>query len=293
MKLSKSYALTVAVGALMCGAAGAQERANPAPSARPVNPIERVATRHLSPGDKRASELIGATVKNTSGDDIGEVEDLIVSGKNDIVAAVIGIGGVLGIGEKRIGVAYGDLEVSPDGHTAYLDMTKAQIDAAPAFDYDVEKDAAVSSTRPTTPARTATTPDTTRRETQVARSEPNPARPAADAAAPARPAADRTAADAERTLKSGEQNAKALIGADVVDANDAKVGKIRDLIVAPSGVQAVMMVGGTGIVNGHLVVVPFSSLKIQAAQEAGREPERVQTSMTASQLEALPEFRYN
>lgn len=288
MRHLNRYALTLASAALACGAVVAQERATPAPgAARPTGQVERAATRHLTPGDKRASTLIGATVKNRAGDDIGEIEDLIVTGRNNVATAVLTVGGVLGFGEKRIGIAYGDLEVSADGQTAYLDLTEAQLDAAPAFDYDADEGAAAS-TR-SAPARTGT-PGTAPRETQVARSEPNPARPAADAAAPGRTAAAHEAP--ERTLKSGEQNAKALIGADVVDAGNAKVGKIRDLLVAPSGVQAVLMVGG-GIASGHLVVVPFNSLKIQPADEAGREPERVQTSMTASQLEALPEFRYN
>lgn len=299
MKPTYRYALTLASAALLCGTAAAQDRAAPG-AARST--VEHVATRHLEPGDKRASEIIGATVKNTTGDDIGRVEDLIVSGKNNVATAVVGVGGVLGLGAKRIGIDYGDLEVSPDGRTAYLDLTQAQIDAAPAFEYDADDDGAAASTR--SPARPATT-DTDRRETQIARNDDNRARPAADAAAPSRTANNRdtgatksvdTKADAktaDRTLKTGELNAKALIGANVVDASNEKVGKIRDLIVAPSGVQAVMMIGGNGIISGRLVAVPYSSLKIEPAEVAGGEPERVQTSMTASQLEALPAFRYN
>ena len=76
---------------------------------------------------------------------------------------------------KRIAIAYGDLEVAGDSRTAYLDMTEAQLDAAPAFDYDVDE--AAASARPAAaPAR----PDTAPRETQVARGEPSPARKAAD-----------------------------------------------------------------------------------------------------------------
>ena len=300
------YTLTLTSAALMCGTAFAQDRASTEPKAAAPSTVQQEVAKHLAPGDKRASSLIGATVKNKNGESIGEVEDLIVSGRNNVAAAVITVGGLLGIGEKRIGLPYRDIEISPDGKTLYISLTEEQLDALPAFDY-TEPDDAVAS-RSTTSVRPPAPPRRLRREPKRPRRHAlgNPVPTigrqlqrragSTSASSTANRSADSArdaTASSERTLKSSEQNARALIGAQVVDSSNEKVGRIRDLIVAPNGVQAVLMVGGAGIVNGHMVVVPLSSLKIQPAEVAGDEPDRVQTQMTASQIEALPEFSYN
>ena len=54
----------------------------------------------------RASRVIGTTVYNTAGDSIGEIEDVMLEKTaNDIMFAVIGFGGFLGIGEKYHAIA--------------------------------------------------------------------------------------------------------------------------------------------------------------------------------------------
>src|SRR4051812_32966762 len=53
----------------------------------------------------RASELIGETVYGSDtakADTIGEIDELIVDANGKISAAVIGVGGFLGVGEKRV-----------------------------------------------------------------------------------------------------------------------------------------------------------------------------------------------
>jgi len=97
-------------------------------------------------------------------------------------------------------------------------------------------------------------------------------------------------------LKANEEPASALIGAEVVDKGDAKVGKIKDVIVSTSGrgVQAVLAVGG-GIANigGREIAIPLDSLTIQRGDANPKhEPKRVQTNLTTTELAALPEFRY-
>lgn len=50
------------------------------------------------------SEIIGATVYSPSGDNIGDVNDLVVSEDGKVSMVVIGVGGFLGMGEKNVGV---------------------------------------------------------------------------------------------------------------------------------------------------------------------------------------------
>jgi sporulation protein YlmC with PRC-barrel domain len=51
-----------------------------------------------------ANDYIGKAVYNANNESIGDVNDLIFEDKGAIVAAVIGVGGFLGIGEKDVAV---------------------------------------------------------------------------------------------------------------------------------------------------------------------------------------------
>ncbi|HEX5047138.1 MAG TPA: PRC-barrel domain-containing protein [Gammaproteobacteria bacterium] len=288
MKDIKRYALTLTSAMVLCGAAAAQAPNPAAPGARgPGVQVQKA----LGPGDKLASNLIGATVKSTQGQNIGEVTDLVVNEKNDVVAAVVAVGGVLGVGQKKIGVRYQDFEVAPDGRTLYLNMNEEQLEQQPPFDDNVTTSTAAARTRPATQSsaaepQTSTSPvaprsDTAARDTSNEHHAANP--PAQNG-------------NAGRTLKSGEQGAKALIGAEVVDKSDARVGKIRDLIVAPGkeDVQAVVALGsGPAFASTRMVTIPLGNLKIVPGKDRASEPDRVQaSSLTETQIAALPEFHY-
>lgn len=58
-----------------------------------------------APSDWTAEALIGRTVENGNGDNLGEINNVIINEKGDVVAVVIGVGGFLGIGEKNVGVS--------------------------------------------------------------------------------------------------------------------------------------------------------------------------------------------
>ena len=46
----------------------------------------------------------------TQGDNLGEINNVIINEKGDVVAVVIGVGGFLGIGEKNVGVPFDALD---------------------------------------------------------------------------------------------------------------------------------------------------------------------------------------
>src|ERR1043165_5799446 len=52
-------------------------------------------------GGMRAGELIGESIYNTGGESLGEIEDIVVNRGDNAVAALVGMGGFLGIGEKQ------------------------------------------------------------------------------------------------------------------------------------------------------------------------------------------------
>ena len=81
----------------------------------------------------RASRVIGTDVKDTQGEVIGKVEDLILDKtENAIMFAVVGFGGVLGIGEKFHPVPWSALDYEEDGAAYIVPFTKEQLKAAPA-----------------------------------------------------------------------------------------------------------------------------------------------------------------
>lgn len=63
-----------------------------------------------APSDWTAEALIGRTVENGNGDNLGEINNVIINEKGDVVAVVIGVGGFLGIGEKNVGVPFDELD---------------------------------------------------------------------------------------------------------------------------------------------------------------------------------------
>jgi sporulation protein YlmC with PRC-barrel domain len=268
MKHKNLYALTLTSAAVLCGTgtiAWAQDH-----DAGQAATAHSGTTRNQSAA-LRASKLIGATVKNKAGDSIGEISDLIVSPGANVTTAIVSAGGVLGIGNKKIAVPYKNFSVSPDGKTVYLDMTADQLKSLPPYNDNDEHAAAHPQTSPNHPDN---------------KLEHNTAAAASSTGA----------AKSPHVLKASEEPASALIGAEVVDKGDAKVGKIKDVIVSTNGrgAQAVLAVGGgIGNLGGRTIAVPLDNLTIQRGdKDPKHEPQRVQTNLTVSELEALPEFRY-
>jgi ElaB/YqjD/DUF883 family membrane-anchored ribosome-binding protein len=81
--------------------------------------------------------LIGAKVKNSSGEIVGDIEDLIVDNSDHVTGAVMGVGGFLGIGEKKIAVNTSALQLEvTDGKMNVIlpAATKDALKGAPAFE---------------------------------------------------------------------------------------------------------------------------------------------------------------
>ena len=80
--------------------------------------------------------LLGAKVTNKSGEAVGTVDDLIVTQGGQIEGVVLGVGGVLGVGAKQIGVRLSALKISTaDGKFTITlpDATKEMLGAVGAY----------------------------------------------------------------------------------------------------------------------------------------------------------------
>lgn len=82
-----------------------------------------------------ASTLEGDRVRNSAGEDLGEVDEIMIDLPSGQVAyAVLSFGGVLGMGNKLFAVPWSVLRVDEDEQCLILDMDKHTLETAPGFD---------------------------------------------------------------------------------------------------------------------------------------------------------------
>ena len=85
----------------------------------------------------RAKTVIGTSVKDTAGHKIGEIEDVMLDKvSNNIMFAVVGFGGLLGVAEKYHPIPWAALHFSEADNAYVVNYTKAQLQAAPAASID-------------------------------------------------------------------------------------------------------------------------------------------------------------
>ena len=106
----------------------------PPAAANPVKSSDFVQAQ--TNGDWLTSELIGASVKNSAGKVLGDVNDVVVSRDGRTKAVVIGVGGFLGVGEKDVAVPKEKLTIAKDKDRNWIvtvTVSKAALDAAPEY----------------------------------------------------------------------------------------------------------------------------------------------------------------
>src|SRR5215471_7232438 len=81
----------------------------------------------------RAKKVIGTTVKDSSGEKVGSIEDVVLDKmSNNIMFGVVSFGGVLGMGEKYHPVPWAALNYDESEGAYIVNLTKDQLKAAPA-----------------------------------------------------------------------------------------------------------------------------------------------------------------
>jgi sporulation protein YlmC with PRC-barrel domain len=83
--------------------------------------------------DMRADKLIGTSVYNTEGQEVGSVEDIVFDQEGKIVGVVLKVGGMLGIGGKSVGIKWNEVQVSPTEEVMTIMYSQDQLEVAPDF----------------------------------------------------------------------------------------------------------------------------------------------------------------
>lgn len=90
-----------------------------------------------SPDQVSANTYIGQSVYNGSNESIGKVNDLIMQKEGGIVAAVVGVGGFLGIGAKNVAVPIKKITIAQNTQDGSVKLSTTEtadsLKAAPEF----------------------------------------------------------------------------------------------------------------------------------------------------------------
>lgn len=83
----------------------------------------------------KCTDVIGMNVDNAQNEDLGEVNDVMLNIRNGQIAyAVLGFGGVLGMGEKLFAVPWQALRFDTQNEQFVLNVEKERLQNAPGFD---------------------------------------------------------------------------------------------------------------------------------------------------------------
>lgn len=134
--MKKSLVSLVALGAVFASMpvlAQQKAKAPPAPVEIPkgIYIEQQPANAYLA-----RDTVLFAKVRDSAGKIIGDVEDLVVNDRNEVVGVVMGVGGFLGAGEKRIAVRLSALNVDDKSGRVVVTLpgaTKQILAALPAF----------------------------------------------------------------------------------------------------------------------------------------------------------------
>ncbi|WP_182085426.1 PRC-barrel domain-containing protein [Aureimonas sp. ME7] len=249
-----------------------------------------------------SGDLIGDNVYSgpaADADNIGKINDLVLSANGQIDGVLVGVGGFLGIGEKDVGVPFDNIAMAADANgepRATLAATKEQLTNAPTFDEGDRNEVAANTTATTTGETGAATTgmaagtagmaagtgmaanDTAATGTGVATGEST-----------ASTGGTAPATDVGSPVTGADLTADNLIGTSVYGPENQTIGSIGDIALTPQGqVDAVIVdVGGFLGIGAKPVAVAMDNL--QFMRDSGGTL-TLTTQFTQDQLRNAPEY---
>jgi sporulation protein YlmC with PRC-barrel domain len=134
MKLFTAASLAV----LMAIPAVAQDTATPGgkvQNAPVIEVVEKQKALSFS-GDVSAKELLDGNVMHSANENLGDINDILIDREGKIAAVIVGVGGVLGVGEKNVALPYDQLSFGRDDNNELVigtTATKESLQAAPEY----------------------------------------------------------------------------------------------------------------------------------------------------------------
>jgi len=206
-------------------------------------------------------------------DDIGEINNIVLSRDGEVTATVIGVGGFLGIGEKDVAVDMEQIRFISDGENPndyFLVFTssRATLESAPDWDRKAAK----------------------MREDRIEKSRKAIRKDYKPADMSALNAVERDGYESVDVTEVGKMKASDLIGARVYGTQNEDVGEIGDVIMSPSGKgrMAIIDVGGFIGIGEKPIAVPMKEVRIM--REDDGDDLRVYIDASQERLEGMTEY---
>jgi PRC-barrel domain len=109
-----------------------------APATSPAAPAmaDPFYASQLTSANWRSTEIVGKPVYSRMEERIGEIDELILSNDGRVVAAVVGVGGFLGMGERKVAISFPAMKMMRDANGVSrisVDLSKDTLKAAPVY----------------------------------------------------------------------------------------------------------------------------------------------------------------
>lgn len=224
-----------------------------------INASELIGMRVYASEAAIDPEVSVATNGAIDWQDIGEINEIILTRSGDVQALIVGVGGFLGLGEKDVAVDMTQISFVAEGgdnddYFLVINADTTGVQDAPSYEYNM------TSGEPYVVGERVllTAPEIDRDGYAVAAME------------------DLTTED--------------LTGARVYGSNDEDVGEVSELLMTDSGElgRAVIDVGGFLGLGEHPVAIPLEELTIMRTEDGGDF--RVYIDSTQETLEAQPKY---
>jgi sporulation protein YlmC with PRC-barrel domain len=217
----------------------------------------------------RVSKLAGMELQSRSGDNLGEVTDVIPNaapGRD--MQLIVSTGGV-GADQKLVAVPFDEVQINANGDELYTSRTREQLASSPPVALDSRtSDTAAAANRGAAPQSGAGA------DTRTA------------------PPANSGSNAAQRGTASMQQRVADLVGAEVVGSGGDKVGEVDDIVISTAGadnIRAVLQIGGIAGIGEKRIALPLSQLTVE---RSGNDEPQLRVAMDAEALERMPEFEY-
>ncbi|WP_037294290.1 PRC-barrel domain-containing protein, partial [Roseobacter sp. CCS2] len=106
-----------------------------------INASEMIGMRVYASEASIENEMVIPAGGETEWDDIGEINEIVLTRAGDIQSVIVGVGGFLGIGEKDVAVNMSEIrfvgeEGEDDDFFLVVEATEVGIQDAPTYEYD-------------------------------------------------------------------------------------------------------------------------------------------------------------
>lgn len=240
---------------------------------------------------------------------VGNIQDIVMTGDGEIRGILIDVGGFLGIGTRRVmvdkdelffvldqqpGATGGWFDDTADAFFIVAAMTREELEALPEWDdanlrrgfearphFDRQHEPGAAMGHDGQVAQQEGRALGTQQQ-QAAVQPQQQAQPMQQQAQPPQGYAP---------MEPGQMTAETLRGAPVFGAENQEIGQVQDLVLAADGttVEAIVLdIGGFLGVGQHRVALQIQEVEILHDQQ---QQVRIQVPMTRQQLEQLPEYQ--